>query len=193
VDLSHRCAAAALPHDEELDQKAAFEATPILADGKLFLSTPYDHVIALNPETGAKLWEFDPKLELPYGSSEVTSRGVSAWAEPRAKNGKACALRVFVGTLDARLIALDGVTGKPCSDFGSYGEVDLTNGVKLRDPGNYQVTSSPAIIKDLVITGSSVGDNREAGNSAGHGIPLRPGPIKRRLAPARETPGRPSR
>src|SRR4029077_14669597 len=66
----------ALPHDEELDKKAAFEATPILVDGKLFLSTPYDHVIALNPETGAKLWEFDPKLELPYGSSEVTSRGV---------------------------------------------------------------------------------------------------------------------
>jgi len=52
----------ALPHDEELDKKAAFEATPILVDGKLFLSTPYDHVIALNPETGAKLWEFDPKL-----------------------------------------------------------------------------------------------------------------------------------
>ena len=150
----------ALPHDAELDKKAAFEATPILADGKLFLSTPYDHVIALNPETGAKLWEFDPKLELPYGSSEVTSRGVSAWRETRAKAGKPCALRIFVGTLDARLIALDGATGKPCSDFGSDGEVDLTSGVKLRDPGNYQVTSAPAIFEDLVITGSSIGDNR---------------------------------
>jgi quinoprotein glucose dehydrogenase len=85
----------ALPHDEELDKKAAFEATPILVDGKLFLSTPYDHVIALNPETGAKLWEFDPKLELPYGSSEVTSRGVSAWWDPQEKAGKPCALRIF--------------------------------------------------------------------------------------------------
>jgi quinoprotein glucose dehydrogenase len=150
----------ALPHDEELDKKAAFEATPILVDGKLFLSTPYDHVIALNPETGAKLWEFDPKLELPYGSSEVTSRGVSAWREPHTKAGKPCALRIFIGTLDARLIALDGVTGKPCFDFGSDGEVDLTNGVKLRDPGDYQVTSAPAIAKDLVITGSAIGDNR---------------------------------
>jgi quinoprotein glucose dehydrogenase len=150
----------ALPHDEELDKKAAFEATPILVDGKLFLSTPYDHVIALNPETGAKLWEFDPKLELPYGSSEVTSRGVSAWRDPRAKAGKACGLRIFIGTLDARLIALDGATGKPCSDFGTGGEVDLTTGVKLRDPGDYQVTSAPAIFKDLVITGSSMGDNR---------------------------------
>src|SRR5216684_4291552 len=150
----------ALPHDEELDKKAAFEATPILVDGKLFLSTPYDHVIALNPETGAKLWQFDPQLELPYGSSEVTSRGVSAWREPRAKAGKPCALRIFIGTLDARLIALDGATGKPCSDFGTNGEIDLTNGVRLRDPGDYQVTSAPAIFKDLVITGSSMGDNR---------------------------------
>src|SRR6476660_2713381 len=78
----------AFPHDAELDHKAAFEATPILVDGKLFLSTPYDHVIALNAETGAKIWEFDPKLELPYGASEVTSRGVSAWREKSAKTGQ---------------------------------------------------------------------------------------------------------
>lgn len=150
----------ALPHDPELDRKAAFEATPILVDGKLFLSTPYDHVIALNPHTGAKLWEYDPKLELPYGASEVTSRGVSAWREPSAKAGQPCAPRIFLGTLDARLIALDGATGKPCDDFGTDGEVDLTSNVKLRDPGDYQVTSAPAVVKDLVITGSSIGDNR---------------------------------
>jgi len=150
----------ALPNDEELDKKAAFEATPILMDGKLFLSTPYNHVIALNAVTGIELWEFDPKLEHPYGFSEVTSRGVSAWRDPAAKAGKVCALRIFIGTLDARLIALDGETGKPCVDFGTNGEVDLTNEVKMRDPGNYQVTSAPAIYKDLVITGSSEGDNR---------------------------------
>ena len=150
----------ALPHDEELDKKAAFEATPILVDGKLFLSTPYDHVIALDAQTGAKLWEFDPKLELPYGASEVTSRGVAAWREPHAKAGAICGLRIFIGTLDARLIALDGATGKPCADFGTEGEVDLTTDVKLRDPGDYQVTSAPVIVKDLVITGSSMGDNR---------------------------------
>jgi quinoprotein glucose dehydrogenase len=152
----------AFPHDEELDHKAAFEATPILMGDRLFLSTPYDHVIALNAETGAKLWEFDPKLELPYGASEVTSRGVSAWRDPAAKAGEACALRIFIGTLDARLIALDGATGKPCADFGENGEVDLASGVRLRDPGDYQVTSAPAIVKDLVVTGSSIGDNRAA-------------------------------
>ena len=65
-----------------------------------------------------------------------------------------------MGTLDARLIALDGETGKPCADFGTDGEVDLTAGVRLRDPGNYQVTSAPAVYRDFVITGSSIGDNR---------------------------------
>ena len=151
----------ALPHDpNDLDKKAAFEATPILVDGKLFFTTPYDHVFAINPQTGEKIWEFDPKLELPYGASEVTSRGVSAWHDPKAKPNQPCALRIFFGTLDARLIALDGETGKPCADFGDVGEIDLTNGVKLRDPGNYQVTSAPAIAGDVVVTGSSIGDNR---------------------------------
>jgi quinoprotein glucose dehydrogenase len=150
----------ALPHNEDLDRKAAFEATPILVGGTLFLSTPYDHVIALSAVTGAKLWEYDPKLELPYGASEVTSRGVAAWHDSSAKPGQPCALRIFIGTLDARLIALDGATGKPCANFATNGEVDLTNGVRLRDPGDYQVTSAPAIYKDLVITGSSIGDNR---------------------------------
>lgn len=150
----------ALPYDSDLDKKAAFESTPILVDGKLFLTTPYDHVFALNPQTGEKLWDFDPKLELPYGASEVSSRGVTAWHDPKAKAGQPCALRIFFGTLDARLISLDGTTGKPCADFGDNGEVDLANGVKLRDPGDYQVTSAPAVIGDVVITGSSIGDNR---------------------------------
>ena len=150
----------ALPTDEDLDKKATFEATPILIEEKLFLSTPYDHVIALNATTGAKLWEFDPKLEHPYGFSEVTSRGVSAWRDSSAKPGRLCSLRIFIGTLDARLIALDGETGKECPDFGTSGEVDLTTDVKMRDPGDYQVTSAPAVYKDLVITGSSEGDNR---------------------------------
>ncbi|HJZ63801.1 MAG TPA: pyrroloquinoline quinone-dependent dehydrogenase [Candidatus Acidoferrum sp.] len=150
----------ALPHDPDLDKKAAFETTPILVDGKLFFTTPYDHVFAINAQTGEKIWEFDPQLELPYGASEVTSRGVSAWRDSKAKPGQPCALRIFFGTLDARLIALDGATGKPCSDFGDNGEVALTDGVKLRDPGDYQVTSAPAIAGDVVITGSSIGDNR---------------------------------
>jgi quinoprotein glucose dehydrogenase len=150
----------ALDMQTELNRKAAFEATPILVDGKLYLSTPYDHVIALDPSSGAKAWEFDAKLDLTHGYSEVTSRGVSAWRDAKAKNTQACALRIFIGTLDARLIAVDGKTGERCPDFGDGGQVDLTRDVNLRDAGDYQVTSAPSIAGDLVIVGSSIGDNR---------------------------------
>jgi len=151
----------AMDEKTELVRKAAFEATPILIENRLFLSTPYNHVLALDPQTGAKAWEYDAQVDLSKNRSEVTSRGVSAWVEPKAKAGQACRLRIFLGTLDGRLIALDGDTGKPCLDFGSKGMVDLTQGVDLAKQwsGGYEVTSAPAISGDLVIVGSSVADN----------------------------------
>ena len=98
----------------DLIHKAAFEATPILIQNKLFLSTPYNHVIALDPQSGARLWEYDAHVDLSRNYSEVSSRGVSAWLDPEAKLGQPCRLRIFLGTLDGRLIALDGETGKAC-------------------------------------------------------------------------------
>jgi quinoprotein glucose dehydrogenase len=141
--------------------KAAFEATPILVENRLFLSTPYNHVIALNPESGALQWEYDPHVNLSQNYSEVTSRGVSAWRDPEAKPGRRCRLSIFLGTLDGRLIALDSETGKPCPDFGSKGEVNLAHDAATATEwtGGYQVTSAPAIANGLVITGSSIADN----------------------------------
>ncbi len=147
--------------ETKLTRKAAFEATPILVDGKLFFSTPYNHVIALNPKNGALLWEYDPHINLSQNYSEVASRGVSAWRDTEAKGSQPCRLRIFFGTLDARLIALDGESGKPCPDFGSMGEVDLNKDAATATEwtGGYQITSPPVIAKDLVITGSSIADN----------------------------------
>jgi quinoprotein glucose dehydrogenase len=145
----------------ESKHKAAFEATPILVEEKLFLSTPYNRVVALSPQNGARLWEYDPHVNPSQNYSEVTSRGVSAWNDPRGGTGRPCRLRIFEGTLDGRLIALDGETGKLCRDFGVNGEVDLTQDVALVPEwkGGYQVTSAPAIFEDLVIVGSSIADN----------------------------------
>jgi quinoprotein glucose dehydrogenase len=144
-----------------LIRKAAFESTPILFDNKLFLTSPYDKVFALDPATGEKVWEFDPHVDLARNYSEVTSRGVSAWRDAKAKPGTPCALRIFLGTLDARLIALDAETGKPCTDFAAAGTFDLSADASTTPEwrGGYQVTSAPAIANDLVITGSSIADN----------------------------------
>ena len=147
------------PHSE-LDKKAAFEATPILFEGSLYLSTPFDQVIALDPATGTEKWKYDPDINRHANYSEVTSRGVAAWADSNAAADTVCRSRVFIGMIDAHLIALDARTGRPCDGFGEHGAVDLTNGVELRDRGDYQLTSPPTIAADLVITGSSIGDNR---------------------------------
>ena len=141
-------------------RNAAFESTPILVDGLLYLTTPYSRVIALDPASGKEKWVFDPQIALDRRYSEMTSRGVSAW--PAVTDNKKAARRIFVATLDAQLIALDAKTGKPISGFGENGVIDLKRDVrfgKYDGYQNYQVTSPTAIIGDLVVVGSAIGDN----------------------------------
>jgi quinoprotein glucose dehydrogenase len=139
--------------------KMAFEATPIFVRNTLYLSTPTNIVIALDPTTGRERWRFDPRISRSTRYSEVASRGVSSWVDANAAPGAACSHRIFIGTLDARLISLDGASGKPCEQFGGSGAIDLTHSVRLKNRGDYLVTSPPAIYHDVVIVGSAIGDN----------------------------------
>jgi quinoprotein glucose dehydrogenase len=148
-------------------KRLAFEATPILIDGVLYVSTPYGQVHAIRAATGERIWQYDSQLPKDRQYSENTSRGVSAWRDPDAAPGAACALRVLFGTLDARLIAIDAASGAPCVGFGKAGVVDLNEGSRPRDVGNYLVTSPPVLWHNLVITGSAVGDNRAVDNELG--------------------------
>jgi quinoprotein glucose dehydrogenase len=142
------------------DSKLTFEATPVLAFGLLYLETATNIVIALDPETGMQKWRYDPKIDRNRHYSDVAGRGVSVWEDTDPKRQGTCTRRVFVGTLDARLIALDAGSGQPCADFGTTGQVDLSANVRIRDRDDYEVTSPPAIVGDTVVVGSSVGDNR---------------------------------
>jgi glucose dehydrogenase len=132
----------------------AFQCTPIVVGGVMYLSTPLNRVIALDAETGKELWFHDPKLDLKKVPNYARSRGVAYW-EGRAARGFA-ARRVFFGTNDGRLIALDAATGGRCADFGANGEIDLRVGVadNFQDE-KYMVTSPPAVFRDLVILGGA--------------------------------------
>ena len=137
-------------------EKAAFEATPIMVDGALIFTTPTSRVFAIDAATGQKKWAYDPDVYLRQDLSEITSRGVSVWPVPGDKTASTGAnKRVFVATLDGRLIALDALTGKPITTFGKAGSVDLRQGV-----GNISVTSPPAVIGNTIVVGSSMGDNQ---------------------------------
>ena len=145
--------------------KTGFENTPIVVDGTMYISTPFCRVVALDPETGAEKWSYDPQIrrDQPY-SEGLINRGVSSWLDPQRKPGEACQRRIFIGTIDARLIALDAATGKQCVDFGDGRTINLKTGIKNIEKigyyGEYEETSPPAIIDDMVIVGSGIGDNR---------------------------------
>ena len=139
---------------------AAFEATPLMVDGALYLSTPSDRVIALDAGSGAERWVFDPRLDLTVDYAESTSRGVSTWVDGDKTEGDPGYRRLYVGTLDGRLLALDADSGELSAGFGEGGTIDLTEGVDVLDAGEYLVTSPPAVIGDVVVVGSAIGDNR---------------------------------
>ncbi|MBM3290902.1 MAG: hypothetical protein FJY92_12190, partial [Candidatus Hydrogenedentes bacterium] len=151
----------------EAKTDSTFEATPILNDGRLYFPSPFNKVIALDPETGAEIWKYDPKVNLSgkYGNG-LTCRGVAYWED--ASGAAPSPKRIFEATCDGRLIAIDAVAGAPCAEFGKEGAVDLKAGVgKERWLGEYQITSPPSVAKDLVIVGSAVSDNQRVDAPSG--------------------------
>ncbi|MFB0976694.1 MAG: PQQ-binding-like beta-propeller repeat protein [Myxococcota bacterium] len=142
----------------ETELGTAFQNTPILVDDTLYICTPRNKVVALDPNTGEERWVFDAKVDTA-GMYIITCRGVSHWVDPNVAIGESCREKIFMGTLDARMIALDAATGRRCGGFGKDGAIDLAAGIGNRYPGEYGVTSPPAIIDGMLVTGALVLDN----------------------------------
>ncbi|HWG33245.1 MAG TPA: pyrroloquinoline quinone-dependent dehydrogenase [Gemmatimonadaceae bacterium] len=150
--------------------RAEFETTPIVIDGVMYLNTPLGRLIALDPTSGSELWVFDAHVDRAVDPGDFASRGVTAWIDATARHDAPCAMRIFLATVDARLIAIDGHTGKVCDDFGDHGTIDLTKGLRnppLTEWGEYVETSPPVIIDGLVVIGSSIGDNGRVDKPSG--------------------------
>lgn len=146
--------------------RSSFQVTPIVAEGKLYYCTPFNRVFALDPETGAEHWVFDPVVDM--SQEPVTNcRGVSSWVDPTATADALCRHRIVAPTLDGRIVALDGATGQPCPGFGRNGTLDLTEGLGRHAGPDYAITSPPAIIGDLLVTGAFVIDAWDTGVPAG--------------------------
>ncbi len=140
---------------------SAFEGTPILVAGSLIFCSPFNEVIALDPGTGAEKWRYDPKVTTGYRpANQFVCRGVTPWTDAEAAPGDLCATRLFMGSVDSRLIALDAPTGQPCLGFGADGEVRIDPGMDLIWPGEFHITSPPAVARGVVIIGSAISDNR---------------------------------
>ena len=139
----------------------AFEATPLVIDGTMYVGTPLGRVIALDAATGKERWTFDPGIARNITYGDFAGRGVSTWLDPAAAPDAACRRRIFVATPESQLYAIDARDGRACPGFGRQGMVDLKSGLRIApfEPAAYSVTSPPLVINGLVITGSSVADN----------------------------------
>ncbi|GAB3101551.1 glucose/quinate/shikimate family membrane-bound PQQ-dependent dehydrogenase [Pseudomaricurvus hydrocarbonicus] len=135
----------------------AFQDTPVLVGDNLIVCSVTRKVMALDPATGNQRWVYDPKSP---PSTTNKCRGVSVWTDEQAEPAQQCNTRLFLGTSDYRLIALDAVSGKPCDGFGEQGVVQMEASKPMLIPGEVSALSRPAIVNDVVVVGSSVMDNQ---------------------------------
>ncbi|MEO5579689.1 MAG: PQQ-binding-like beta-propeller repeat protein, partial [Gemmatimonadaceae bacterium] len=129
-----------------------------VVNGVMYVSTPLGKVMALDPVTGREKWKFDAHVDASIRFGDFTNRGVSAWRD-----------RIYLATTDARLIALDAATGAPVQSFGRSGTVDMRRGLRNApfELAEYEVTSPPAVINDLIVVGSAVADNNRTDAATG--------------------------
>lgn len=137
-------------------RRSAFECTPLFIDRQLFVTTPFGRLLALDPTAGKQIWAFDPHADYKAGFGDFANRGAAAWRDPATGR-----LRLFVATIDAQLFAVDAATGKSIDNFGSGGVVNLRRGLRNAPhyTAEYEETSPPAVIGNLVIVGSGIADN----------------------------------
>jgi quinoprotein glucose dehydrogenase len=141
--------------------KTSFQARPIVVDDTLYFCTAFNRVIALDPESGRELWSFDPAIRNKRGKGPypLTCRGVAHWRDAGEPADAICAARIFTGTRDSELIALDARTGRPCQDFGTNGRVSLREGIGRAEDWETYPTSPPVVVRDRVVVGAMVADS----------------------------------
>jgi quinoprotein glucose dehydrogenase len=143
---------------------SSFEATPLAVNGRLYLCSGYNDVVALDGETGRQLWRFTAHVDRA-GVFAGSCRGVSYYKVPGAQGP--CAERIYTATVDARLIALDALSGRPCPSFGKNGVVSLLQGMGDVWHGYYFVTSPPQVVRGKLVLGGWVTDGQSIGEPAG--------------------------
>ena len=175
----------AIASDDERLSILGLQATPLMIDGVLYLSTALYQAAAVDAGTGETVWVHDPQAYLGGRPTHAyRSRGVAYWSEDDGSDA-----RIFWGTSEAYLLAVDARTGEPIRDFGDDGRVDLMEGIPraVRGETNYQgrnligVASPPAIARDVVLTPTIVSDfvvRREAPPGWVKGVDARTGDVK---------------
>lgn len=177
-------------------RRTAFEATPLVVDGAMYVSTPLGRVFALDAATGRERWRFNPGVPRAAKFGDFANRGVAYWVDASAAPNARCRARVVLATIDARLTAVDARDGATCPGFGDGGMVDLRTGLRNAPAEfeEYAVTSPPAAVNGVVVVGSSVADNTKTAQASGEvrGYDARTGALRWTFDPVPQAPADPA-
>src|SRR5947207_4590100 len=159
-----------------------FEATPLVVDGVMYISTPFGKAIALDPAMGKELWRYDSRAASQTHWGDFASRGVSTWVDSSAAANATCRRTIYLGTIDARIVALDAKRGTPCEAFGDHGSITLRSGLRNApfEKAEYELTSPPAIVNGVLVSGSAISDNNRTDAASGEvrGFDARTGALR---------------
>ena len=162
--------------------ETTYEATPLKIGNALYLCTPHNWLIALNADTGKEQWVYDAKVPADSQRQHQTCRGVSylppsnttplpaveTVSTPAEElSALQCDAQLFLPTSDARLIAVDPITGARCANFAENGELDLMHNMPFKQSGYYYSTSPPLVAGGVVIVAGSVNDNYDINSPSG--------------------------
>ena len=142
------------------------EATPIVAENRLYICGGGGRVAAVDPETGKEIWANDTPTD-KAGAYLLNCRGVTYARDSQVPTGQLCAGRIFAGTVDYRLVAYDSATGRLCPSFGRNGMVDLKADMGRYERGDLSISSPPVVIGDNVVVNGRVADNHNGNMPAG--------------------------
>jgi len=140
----------------------AFEVTPLKIGNRLYGCTPHNVLFALDAVSGREIWHHDPKTDdrgLAFANcrgvayADLAERGMVAAVEAGGA-GRACVRRIYTGTIDARLLAVDADSGAPCTGFGDDGAVDMRRNIGPHERMYYYYTAAPTVSGKVVVIGS---------------------------------------
>ena len=153
--------------EAETGMVGRLSATPLQIGDGIYLCTAQNIMLALDADTGAERWRFDPENDTPPYGIIGNCRGVTYVKLPDASPDEICAERIVTATTDARMIAVDKTTGQPCPDFGEEGQISLLAGMGEVKPYFYFVTSPPTLASGVLVVGGWVADNQETNEPSG--------------------------
>jgi quinoprotein glucose dehydrogenase len=188
LELAWQFRTGAVRDNPKLKSMIDFQATPILlppeAGGHLVVCDPFGKIFALDPQSGAERWSWDPKIDKTPYAGRFKCKGVAFWRDGAAGADAACAFRLFMPAADKRLFAIDARNGKLCQDFGNQGVVDFEPLLAALQPAEgtrgTQLVAPAAVVRDTVVVSTTSNKFRSASsvNGAIRGFDARSGALK---------------